>query len=408
MNLRLTITLLLAVASLAPSPAGAITLDEALAVALGDTEAIRVARQSADATRADARAQSAFTLPQVRLSGEYARLDTDAEESPFFSYPEEDSRATVEASQVLWAGGRITGSLRLKRSLAEQAGLAEMAEMREIKAVVRFSYYDVQYRGALLEVLRDRLGQREQELQDARDLHDAGVVTSLDIRQAELSRSVALDELRAAEAERERALIGFNVAMGRSGGGDLLAPEGELQRPPALGALVSAAEEAHSRGELLDLRLPESELQTRRHERRMARAGNLPELALVAKAERARAFTGVKAESLAAGVRVRWDLFDGGLGRARRQAAEARLAVARDNLSRARKDLAGLVREMRVRAGAIDERIGIQERAVKLSGENYADARGHYRAGTITQTRLGEFNLAYAEARFSPQWALPP
>ncbi len=397
---RLTIALL-AMAALAPWPAAAITLDEALAVALGDTEAVREAEHSAEALRAEARARSAFTLPQVRLGGEYLRLDTNAAESPFLGFPDEDASASVEASQVLWAGGKITGSLRLSRSLAGQADLSELAARRDIKRRVRLAFYGVLYQRALLGVLRERLGQRQEELQDARDLRAAGMVTSLDIRQAELSMSRALHDLKAAEADYEGALIEFNLALGRSGALEPLVPEGRLGRAGGLGALLGAAEEALSGDALLDIRLSRGELETRRHEQRVARAENLPELALVGQAETARTITGARAESWAAGLRLSWDILDGGLGRARREAAEARLGAARDSLSRTRKELAGRLRELGVRAGSIDERIGIQERAVELSKENYADARGHYRAGTITQTRLGEFNLAYAEARFA-------
>ena len=37
---------------------------------------------------------------------------------------------------------------------------------------------------------------------------------------------------------------------------------------------------------------------------------------------------------------------------------------------------------------------------MNLSRQNYEDAREQYRAGTITLTQLGDFNLGYAEARF--------
>ena len=39
-------------------------------------------------------------------------------------------------------------------------------------------------------------------------------------------------------------------------------------------------------------------------------------------------------------------------------------------------------------------------RPVSLAADNYKDARSQYRAGTLTQTQMGEFHLAYSEARF--------
>ncbi|MBW2368833.1 MAG: TolC family protein, partial [Deltaproteobacteria bacterium] len=77
-----------------------------------------------------------------------------------------------------------------------------------------------------------------------------------------------------------------------------------------------------------------------------------------------------------------------------------RLQVAGENLTRKKKELAGEVERIDFNAVALKERAEIQQETVALSRDNYKDARAQYRAGTITLTRLGDFNLAYAEARF--------
>jgi outer membrane protein len=265
---------------------------------------------------------------------------------------------------------------------------------------VRVSYFGVLYRKSLLDILMDRVLQREDELEDALALREVGMVTSLDVRQAQLLRNTALDELRAQEAEYEAALIEFNLALGRSGGGELLLPDGDLERPGGLQALLEAAKAALAEEQLLELRAARNDIQSSRHEKKLATGEFLPELVLVGTAESVKEGVFQEGESWTAGVQLRWSLFDGGLKRARRAAANANLKLAGETLSLEEKRLAGAVRLLEVRARTLDERISIQEEALELSEFNYQDARAHYRAGTITQTRLGEFSLAYAEARF--------
>lgn len=383
-----------------PKNAPAVTLEEAVSMAL-EAEAGRAAAHEREAAGADARSRASFTYPQASLGASYLRLGTNAEESPFVRFPDENLTGRVEASQLLWAGGRITGSRGLRRDLREGASLGERRRVREIKREARLAFYEVLYRKALAEVQADRAAQRREELADARDLREVGMVTSLDVRQAKLLLNNALEELGAQEAELRQAFIDFNVVIGRPAGEALLEPEGELHRAEALGALIEAAGSALAEGRLLDLRSAENELSARGNERKMASGEFWPELALVASAESVKEGVFQEGESWTAGVELRWAVLDGGLRRARKEASEARLEVARENLSLEGKRLSGLLRSIEVRAESLDRRIALREEAVGLSMENYADARAQYRAGTITQTRLGEFNLSYAEARFA-------
>jgi outer membrane protein len=399
MGLRMIVSLLTSL-FLCPAASHAVTLEEAIGMAL-EAEAARSAAYESDAIEADARARSAFTLPQVSVGGSYLRMDTNAQESPFVQFPDENLTGRAEASQLLWAGGRITNSRRLKKDLYEKSLLTGRARVRDIKRDVRLAFYGVLYRKSLVDILTSRVLQREDELEDARALRDVGVVTSLDVRQAQLLRNTSLDDLRAQEAEYEAALIEFNLVLGRSGGGELLLPDGELIRAPGLDTLLEASKVALAEEELLELRAARNELSSTRHEKKITTGEFLPEIALVSTAESVKEGIFQEGESWTAGVQLRWNIFDGGLKRAKRAAADANLKIAGENLSSESKRMAGLVRNMEVRVRVLDERIDLQEEALALSEENYADARGHYRAGTITQTRLGEFNLAYAEARFN-------
>lgn len=67
----------------------------------------------------------------------------------------------------------------------------------------------------------------------------------------------------------------------------------------------------------------------------------------------------------------------------------------------AQKALAGTINKLKTQVKSLDKRIALQEKTVELSNGNYEDARALYGNGTMTLTRLGDFNLLYAEARFN-------
>ncbi len=392
--------LLLEVSLVVPQLAHALSLEEAVSMAL-EAEAARAAVYESDAIRADARTRTAFALPQVGLQGSYLRMDTNAEESPFVQFPDENLSGRIEGSQLLWAGGRIINSHRLKRALFERSALTERARVRDIKRDARLAFYGVLYHKSLLEILQDRVSQRRDELADAEDLWAVGMVTTLDVRQARQLLNTSLDELKNMEARYEQSLIDFNLVLGRSGSGELLHPEGALQRAPEVGALIEEARAALVDERILDLRASLNEVSSREYEKRIAVGEYFPEVALVGAAESVKEGIFQEGESWTAGVELRWSIFDGGLRKAQHAASRARLGIAKENLSLEKKSLEGILRSIEVRAESLVERITLQEENVELSRENYEDARGQYRAGTITQTRLGEFNLSYAEARFA-------
>ena len=398
MKLKFIILLLIA---FYPSVASAITLEEALSLALKDSEAVRITVQTSEALRADAGKGIAFVKPQAKIGAGYLRTYSTMEGSPNFETPDWLKSASIETSQVLWAGGRIWRSLELKENLNQLADIREKSGKRDIRREVKLAFYSVLFQKALLEIFEDRVAQREEELRDAEDLRDAGMVTSLDVRQAKLSLNNAIDGLRSGEESCSRAIIDFNIAIGRSGREGLLIPEGRLDRATELEAALKGLEDAFISDILVDIRLASRELVTSRLRYKIAKAEHLPELQLVASAESSNGNTGDMDELYAVGIQLTWNLLDGGLVNAKKAAARAEMRIAEDKLEKTRKELAGIIENFKVSAASLDKRIHLQQESVALSKENYEDARGHYRAGTITQTRLGEVNLAYAEARFN-------
>ena len=388
--------------------AGAIGREEAVQYAMENAETIRIVRQEAFQTRQQARQAVSFLKPQADLEGGYWELGTNAPDIalpfsiPELEYPDRQFAAETEFRQLLFAGGRIWKSLELEKNIYRQADQQEVLGIREIVKSVKLTFDSVLFREAMVQILMDRLKQRKEELEDARDLWEVGMVTGLDVRQADVNVKFAQEALQAGDAQKEQSLIDFNLAMGRRGTEDLLVPEGSLVDESAnLGPLVVWLHERLLAEDLLDLRFSESRTEAARLDYEIAKGAYYPALEFVAGLQSEGESMDDMDESWNVGLQFEWSILDGGLIRSRASEAGSKYESAKEDLERTKKDLAGHVRKIQVDYDSLGQRAQLLREAVGLSKENYEDARSQYRAGTITLVRLGVFNLGYSEARFS-------
>jgi outer membrane protein TolC len=389
--------------AMAAPDAAAVTRKAAVAYALENAEAVQIAAAAAEGLRGEGRGAVAFTLPQATVEGRYLEMENNAPESPypFLDPPGREVAAEFQASQLLFAGGRIPNSWALKKTLFRQADLTETLGRRDIRRAVRTAFDRALFQKASVAILADRVAQRQNELADARDLREVGMVTSLDVRQARLTLNLAVEELKAAQSTLTESVIDFNLTIGRSGADDPWFPEGDLSDAPEIGAVIGRLTAALDDPDLLDIRSRQVQAESARLTHRIAAGNRLPELRLVSSGESSGEEADDMTEAWAVGLQLRWDAFDGGAAKARQLSARADLRQARQRLQQTQKSVAGEIRKIIANIRSLTERIRLQKEATTLSKANYDDARGHYRAGTITLTRLGEFNLAYAESRFN-------
>lgn len=292
-------------------------------------------------------------------------------------------------------------SLELEKNLYKQADQQEISGIRDTVKDVKSTFDVVLFQKAAVDILQDRLVQRQRELEDARNLWEAGVVILLDVRQAQLSLNFADDGLKEGESSHMQALIDFNVAMGRSGAEKLLVPEGILDESDELDEMIRHLYEGIKKEDLFDIELRKTEAETARLNHRIVRGEYYPELRFFSTAATQGESRTDMDEFWSVGLQMRWNFMDGGLTRARSGESSAQLRSSMENLERTKKNLSGVVEKIAVNHEALKQRKLLQTEAVKLAEENYEDASEQYRAGTITLTDLGVFNLRFAEARFN-------
>ncbi len=384
------------------SGAAGITIDEAVETALAHSEAAHIVRATNQALKSTGDQATAFAKPQLSVNAGYMEMGDNRPEMPLpaMNTPERDIFAELTATQLLYAGGRISRSLDLRRSIRHQADLGERGGHREIAANVRDAFNTVLYQQASLDISVNRLNQRLDELRDVQDLREVGMATALDERQAQLHVSFARDHKMAMETALLEATTAFNLSMGRSGVQPLLIPEGRLDNFPDTTPVMSALEQQFDQRQLLDLALKGEQTHAARTELQMVQGEHLPSLsAVVATASNGEKINDMHA-SWRVGLNLRWQLYSGGEVQAKVAQSRARFQSAAQSLEQVRKQIEGDIEVIRLNLDSLSRRIAMQHEAVRLSGDNYLDARGQYRAGILTLTQLGDFNLAAAEAEF--------
>ncbi len=378
----------------------AITREAAVQFALENSESIRIVRENAAMLRAEARQTCAFAKPQLRMESRYLEMGDSSESNPLFESPERELSAGLTASQVLYAGGRIRRSFALGDNLEKQADLLYRSGKRDISKAVKISFDSVLLEQAVLDILKDRMKQRQNELDDAKDLREAGMVTSLDVRQAMLNLNFAKDEYKAGENAFRHALTDFNLSLGRSPENAPLHPDGKLAEISDTHRILLQLKKAYAGDRFLDIASGKKEQEAAVLAYEIARGERLPRLLLLASGNTQGEYPDETDEYWNIGLQMDWSISDGGLTAAKSASALSRQRIAQDNLKKIRKELAGSIEKIGNTIRTLEERTRLQKEAVELSRQNYDDARGQYRAGTITLTRLGDFNLNYAEARF--------
>lgn len=379
----------------------AITLKDSIAKALESSDQAGVIKEEKNYSNAEAEKIDGFTKTQIDTSVKYYELGTTAEESPFIATPDRQMTTGITASKLLWAGDRINQSHSLKKDLKGLARLEESSMKRDLAKQVSSAFVDVLYQQARLDVLQDRVKQRSDELSDATDFFGAGMVTNLDVREAKLQLHVAKDDLRSGESQFHTALVDFNLTLGEGADHDLMVPEGMLVRPQGLNEKLLKLETFYKERKQIDVKKAEEAVNISQRSLNLAKDEAKPVVSLVAGTE----YGGEKVADMEAswnvGAQLTWNFYDGGTIDAGIASARARQRSSKATLNQAEKSLSGTLNKLKTEVESLNRRIALQEETVALSNGNYEDARRLYGTGTMTLTRLGDFNLLYAEARFN-------
>ncbi len=378
----------------------AITLKEAVKMALENSEEAKIISENKKINVESAKQVSTFVLPQINSQAEYLEMDTNKKENPFFPFQDRTYKAGISISQIIWGAGKISASLDLEKNLKKLSEFKEIDEKSSLIKNISNSFTEVLYQKAVLNILEDRLKQRKTEFQDAKDLFDVGMVTHLDVREAELNLNSSKSDLIQGKTNYYDSLINFNLLLGNKDKKNPLIPTGNLQRSEDISDNLNLLKSYVTDETQRHLQMAKLNTITSQNKIKIANSEFFPSLVFVTSAETEGKKTEDMDESWQIGVRLEWNIFNGGDTSSKKRLYKAEYRKYLLNFKKNKKDLLGTINKLQNQIKDIDKQIILQEKSVKLAEQNYSDAKELYNSGQITLTRLEIFNLKYAEARF--------
>ncbi|HWA01819.1 MAG TPA: TolC family outer membrane protein [Caulobacterales bacterium] len=317
---------LAAAAPAAVTPACAETLDEAMNEAVASNPALAAQRARLSAAREAVPQAWSEGLPQVSLSADATRDDGHGSGNT----PRNDSwGGSASASQLLFASGHFLANLTAARAEVRGAVANYNAQVEQFLIDVTTAYADVRQAQAVVAARTTSVENLTQLYNYAQAQFDAGVVTRTDVAQAQARLAQARTQLVQAQGLMSASVEAYQRLIGHPPS-DLQAPAETQGLPETLDAALEVA------GQNSPLLLGAQANAQQAHALVWSAASNaLPRFNLVAGSSVGNNFDDQdnlpntdRFSSDSVGVRMSWNIFQGGLNlsRTRQQRALSRAA----------------------------------------------------------------------------------
>lgn len=388
-----------------------LTLNQALDLAIRQNADVLRAREDLRRSHGVVVETRSEALPRLHARGEYRETDVKFIDAfPGSGGPSENQErpwyATVEITQLLFAGGRVRAALQVARLSDQIAVLDFERTVADTIFVVRRTFYEVLLNMELVKVREQSIHLLDEQLKDTRNRFDVGAVPQFNVLRAEVELANAKPPLiRARNALR---LAKENLVKLTALDDPQQQPEftnfefvGDLRRERRDWSLADALR--LSSDQRAEIKQAEKRVKLQRENTKIARSGYLPEVSAFANyGVRNTLFGDQVDESIhgwSAGGRASWNIFDGMQTHGRLQQARADLAAAEITAADTRRVVGLEVRQAYSDYQQATELIEAQARTVEQAEEGLRLAEARFRAGSGTQLDVLSAQTALTEAR---------
>lgn len=164
---------------------GALTMEEAVALAMKDNTTIQVARKNAEIYAQQVRQYWSSVYPQIVASASYTRALRGQEiitsMGSFKMSLDNAASASLEGTLVLWKGGAVRAGIKAAE-LASQSGYLQLEETQnQIKDVVTTLCFGIILSHALIQVQQENLNIAKDHLKEITSKYKQGLASDLDV-----------------------------------------------------------------------------------------------------------------------------------------------------------------------------------------------------------------------------------
>ena len=322
--------------------------------------------------------------------------------------------ALVNVAGDFDVAGRLRATLTKNRALLAAAHAGTETARRALAQTVIESYYGLALANAQRRAAENNLAAAQEFEKITALLLSGGEVAAVDVTRAQLQTLTRRDELQRAQASEEIAAGALRVFVGYEFSRPINTTDLALAIPIDSEYRQFRAEDVSRRPEFVQL---EQELRAAQQDVRIARADRLPSLSYSInggfdtdsiKSSRLRQHTGV-----AAGISLSIPIFDWGATRSREQQARLRVDLAENERTLALRGFTQQFYAARAQVESAVARIALAREGITKGENNLAASIARYRAGeaqivevTDAQTTLVEQRNALYQAIFDYQTSL--
>ncbi len=273
------------------------TLNEAILTALRQNPTIQIARQDIERTKGLYIQMRAAALPQINIMGTFADTDPHLQANHgapsditinSFNQVEQSYQVSIQATQVVFAGGRIVSQIRASDFTRDSSYYAFRNVIDQVIATTRTQFYQVLLNRVLIDVQQQSVKLLQSQVQDQQNRFEAGTVPRFNVLQAQVALSnqepqliLAINNYRISQLQLAQTL-GLNFDPNR-GDQPPLEAVGELKYQPRTMPLVEAIRVAKERRP--SLKQQKAIVLSNGQQVRVARSGYFPQINATAGSE---------------------------------------------------------------------------------------------------------------------------
>lgn len=298
--------------------------------------------------------------------------------------------------QLLFDFGR-TRNLVQQADLLRQSAAADLLSAKNDAALdVKEQYYNTVLQKRLVEVAEDDLANRQQQLELAKALYDAGEMAAGDVVRAQSEVANSVVRLNEARLSRETARQQLLTSLGLSPVTDVEVEkfrEPELPRTDITYLLEKANEQRP------DLLASRKAVEARKAGLGAAYALNRPSLSTFTGITFQGPLDGQQVPTLTAQLNLAFDIYDGGARAGAVTSAEGALEVSQAELKRTKLEVEGVVANSLAQLRTAEENVGAALSGVESAREGVRIAEGRYRTALGTLTDVLDAQRAFVQAK---------
>ncbi|NMC83617.1 MAG: TolC family protein [Armatimonadetes bacterium] len=390
-----------------PDAEGMMTLDQAVEIALKNSETVAINREGLVSAHAKVREVTASGLPTVTVAGQVLR-----QKEVSFSLPMGDTVQEVTISpkysrvaqasvnQILDIFGLVRKAKQMA-SIGEQIQALNLARSRsEVIFQTRAAYYNVLRANGAVEVATAAVREAEEQLRLARAFVGEGASPKFDQTRAEVALADKQQSLISALNTLQLAGAAFNNALARPVDTPVtITPlDDAVSREVDIAGQTEKALE--SRPEILQAGLG---VKAGRVNVGLQKLGNKPTVALTGAYSYNFTASGFSTEkgNWNTGIGVSWPLWDSGSTRAKVDGAKADARASELQVEQARRGVALEVRNAGLQVQTAADRYDVALKVLDQAEEALRLARARYQNGVSTQLEVIDAEAALTAAQFN-------